>query len=77
MAVTPEQIEQIRESAVGPHSVTGDAGSYTEPSAEDMERKLALADTLEALGGTNANSGARSPFNLFRPARASFPGAYR
>jgi hypothetical protein len=63
--------------ALAKKSVSGDAGSFDRQDADDVLKLNAAAAGADALDGTNANGGPRSAFNLLRPARASFPGAYR
>lgn len=71
MSVTPEQLEAL---ALKPATVTGDAGSVSQRSADDLLKLVAAATDLS---GTNENGGPKSPFRRLRAARGMFPGAYR
>ena len=74
MPLTPEELDAL---ARNPQSATGDQGSYTEFSADDLLKLNAAAGAADAVEGTNLNGGSKSAFNCLRPARAAFPGAFR
>jgi hypothetical protein len=71
MTVTPEQLEAL---ALKKKSVSGDAGSFTERSADEVKtfRDMAAVADLPA----NANGGAMSGWHGLRPARAVTEGTY-
>jgi hypothetical protein len=71
VAVTPEQLEAL---AVAPQSVSGDSGSFTERSADDVLKLLAAAGQQDL--PANANGGRLSGWHGLRPARAVTEGTY-
>lgn len=72
MALTAEELEAL---ATNPQSMSGDAGSLTERSAEDILKLSDRAAATDALTGTNDNGGPKSAWRCVRMARASMPGA--
>ena len=75
MALTPEQIAALQELALTPQSVTGDQGSFTERSADDVRKLLGLASDATLDTGANPQGGARSAWRQVRPGRVVPPGA--
>lgn len=71
MPLTPEQLEAL---ALKPATVTGDEGSVTQRSADDLLKLLAAAEVAEI--PVNANGGALSGWRGLRPAVAVTQGTY-
>lgn len=69
--------EQIEEAATTPQSVSGDAGSLTERSVDDLIKADQYLAQKAALQGTNAKGGKKSGFRTLGFARARMPGGGR
>jgi hypothetical protein len=72
LPLTAAELEAL---ATKPASVSGDAGSTTARSAEDILALNAAAAAVDAVDGTADNGGPKSAWHALRPARASLPGA--
>lgn len=71
MPLTPDELEAL---ARKPQSVTTDAGSATQRSADDVKKLLALEADAAALDGDNPQGGRKSAWRQVRPARHIPPG---
>lgn len=72
MPLTAAELEAL---AAQPQSVSGDAGSVTARSADDVLALNAAAAAADTVDGTNVNGGPKSAWHGLRPARAQLPGA--
>ena len=66
MALTAEQLAAL---ALKPQAASGDAGSVTARSADDVLTLADRAEAMTALTGTNENGGPKSAWRLTRPAK--------
>ena len=67
----PLDADDLEEMARQPAAVSGDAGSVTSRSADDIRKLNAAAAAAGAIEGVNANGGPRSLWNRLRPAKAT------
>jgi hypothetical protein len=76
--LTPEE-QQAAYAALlaGPKSASGDTGSYTEWSPDELAKLRDLAAEAEITATPSANGGPKSGLRFLRPARVGFGGAYR
>jgi hypothetical protein len=71
----PLTAAELDELAAAPLEISGDTGSLTERSADDVLKLNAAAAAVEAVDATNVNGGPRSAWHCLRPARVQLPGA--
>ncbi len=69
--VTPQS---IAEAATEPASASADGRSATAVSITDMLAALAAKQAADAAEGTNPLGGAKSGWNMLRPAKGVLPG---
>ena len=74
MPLTTEELEAL---ARAPQSMSGDTGSLTERSADDLKKLIDLAAEAEITADASANGGPKSGLRFCRPARVAFGGAHR
>lgn len=72
MPLTAEELEALARS---PAAASGDTGSRTARSADDILKLTDRAAAVDAIDGTNDNGGPKSAWRCLRPARAQLPGA--
>ncbi len=74
MALTAAELEALARKKA---AASGDAGSFTERSADDILKLLDRAAATGAAADANPNGGPKSALRMLRPARVQFPGANR
>lgn len=72
MPLTAEELEALRDS---PQAASGDTGSRTARSADDVLKLDDRAAAVDALDGQGVGGGPKSGWRFLRPARVDLPGA--